>query len=254
MAKRRNIRYLFAQWGNSVFFSSLCVVGPRLEFILSLNSISQLAVAVNKMDTCDWSRERFDDICKKLGMFLKQAGFKENELIFIPCSGLLGVNLTKKPDDKCALNKWYTGGTILDCINNFLSPERRLDKPFRMSVSDIFKAQSSFVSLAGKCETGCINVGDKVTIMPSGQIRSIKSISYEDQTFNCAYAGDSVVLDFANLDPSTVAIGDVVCDCLNEPIKYTNLIKGRIVLFTIDVPLTKGYPVSKQICLDWHHC
>jgi elongation factor 1 alpha-like protein len=226
--------------------------GQTREHSLLIRSlgISQLAVAVNKMDTCEWSRERFEDICKKLGLYLKQVGFKESDLIFIPCSGLSGENLIKNPEN-CPLNDWYTGGTILDCINNFLSPERRLDKPFRVSISDVFKGQSSLVSLAGKCETGCINTGDKIIIMPSGQNGIIKSITHEDENFVCAYAGDSVVFNVANLEMSTIATGDIICDCLNEPIKYTNLVKGKIVLFNIDIPITKGYPVIRNyICSD----
>ena len=36
--------------------------------------------------------ERFRDIEQKLKMFLnKQAGFKEKDLVFIPCSGLTGI-------------------------------------------------------------------------------------------------------------------------------------------------------------------
>lgn len=38
--------------------------------------VMQLAVAVNKMDTVDWSKERFDEIVGKLKAFLKKTGFK----------------------------------------------------------------------------------------------------------------------------------------------------------------------------------
>ena len=48
------------------------------------------------MDMCDWSQDRFNTICKKLGNFLvKQVGFKEPDIIFVPCSGLIGENLVK---------------------------------------------------------------------------------------------------------------------------------------------------------------
>jgi elongation factor 1 alpha-like protein len=223
--------------------------GQTREHSLLIRSlgISQLAVAVNKMDTCDWSKQRFDEICVKMGSFLKQVGYKENELAFIPCSGLMGENLTKKPEN-CPLNQWYTGGTILDCINNFLSPERRIEKPLRISVTDIFRsAQSSLASLAGKVETGYVNVGDKVLIMPSGQTGIIKSIASEEDMIKCAYAGDSIVLNIPNIETNTIAVGDIICDCVNDPIKLTNLIKGRIILFNIDVPLTKGYPVCTPL-------
>jgi elongation factor 1 alpha-like protein len=73
--------------------------GQTREHSLLVKSlgVSQLVVAVNKMDMCDWSKDRFYDICKKLGNFLsKQVGFREADIIFVPCSGLIGENLTKK--------------------------------------------------------------------------------------------------------------------------------------------------------------
>lgn len=57
--------------------------GQTREHSLLVKSlgISQIIVAVNKMDMCDWSKDRFLDICKKLGNFLvKQCGFKENDI------------------------------------------------------------------------------------------------------------------------------------------------------------------------------
>ena len=56
--------------------------------------VSQLIVAVNKLDTVDWSKDRFDEIVGKLGKFLKtQVGFKGSDLTFVPVSGLTGANL-----------------------------------------------------------------------------------------------------------------------------------------------------------------
>ena len=48
--------------------------------------ISQLVIAVNKLDTVKWDKNRFDDIRIKLNAFLtKQAGFREKDLIYVPC-------------------------------------------------------------------------------------------------------------------------------------------------------------------------
>jgi elongation factor 1 alpha-like protein len=44
-------------------------------------------VAVNKLDTCNWSEERFVEIVSKLKIFLKQVGFKESDVRYVPCSG-----------------------------------------------------------------------------------------------------------------------------------------------------------------------
>lgn len=72
--------------------------------IINFLGISQLAVIVNKLDTVDWSKERFDEIVNKMSVFLKQAGFKDN-VTFVPCSGLSGENILTKPKEP--LSNWY---------------------------------------------------------------------------------------------------------------------------------------------------
>ena len=42
---------------------------------------------MNKLDTVKWSKERFDEIVSKLKQFLKQVGFKESDVRYVPCSG-----------------------------------------------------------------------------------------------------------------------------------------------------------------------
>ena len=52
--------------------------GQMREHALLVRSlgVTQLAVAINKLDTVGWSEGRFAEIVGKLGQFLKQAGFK----------------------------------------------------------------------------------------------------------------------------------------------------------------------------------
>jgi elongation factor 1 alpha-like protein len=77
--------------------------------------VKQMAVAVNKMDTVDWSAERFADIVSKLKLFLKQAGFRELDVSYVPCSGLTAENLVK-PSTVPELTSWYGGPTLLATI------------------------------------------------------------------------------------------------------------------------------------------
>ena len=99
--------------------------------------VSQLIVAVNKLDTVEWSKDRFDFIVEKLKQFLKSSvGFRESDVSYIPVSGLTGENLTKTTG---ALT-WYENGiTLVDAIDSLKPPRRLFDKPFRMAASDVFK-------------------------------------------------------------------------------------------------------------------
>lgn len=77
-------------------------------------------MAVNKLDTVDWSEERFEEITQKLGAFLKQAGFRESEVTYVPCSGLAGENLVEKTT-RDSLKSWYKGPCLLQVIGKFYS-------------------------------------------------------------------------------------------------------------------------------------
>lgn len=93
--------------------------GQTREHALLVRSlgVTQLAVAVNKLDTVSWSETRFNEISLKLKTFLKQAGFRESDVTFVPCSGLTGQNLSSPPTENELLT-WYTGPCLLEVIGN----------------------------------------------------------------------------------------------------------------------------------------
>jgi len=64
------------------------------------------------MDTVDWSKDRYDDIVQKLRTFLRQAGFKDADISFVPCSGLVGDNLSSSTPAEHPLGSWYSGPTL----------------------------------------------------------------------------------------------------------------------------------------------
>lgn len=135
--------------------------------------VGQLIVAVNKMDSIDWSKERYDDIVIRLKTFLtKHAGFRECDVCYVPCSGLTGENLSESTKEE-KLTSWYKKGCLVDQIDEFRPPVRSVDKPFRLCVADVYKGQGSFV-VAGKVECGCVQNGDRVVLMPAAESGIIK--------------------------------------------------------------------------------
>ena len=106
-----------------IFPSKFCCVADFIRIITSSVGVNQLVVAVNKLDTVGWSEGRFEEIRAKLSMFLvKSAGFRESDLTYVPCSGLVGVNLTTKPTE-AALSSWYNGPTLLQAIGMKIFPK-----------------------------------------------------------------------------------------------------------------------------------
>ncbi|KAK2181185.1 hypothetical protein NP493_407g03006 [Ridgeia piscesae] len=217
--------------------------GQTREHAMLIRSlgVSQLVVAINKMDTVGWLKDRYEEIVKKLAQFLKQAGFKENDIAYIPCSGLAGENLTSAPT-VAALATWYTGPTLVEQIDNFKLPERQVSKPLRMCVSDVFKGMGSGFSVAGVIHAGAVQPGDRLLVMPQGELLTVKGVLIDDLPMQCAFAGDNVVLTVTGIDMSNVTVGSILC-LPNDPIKAVTRFTARIVLLNIDVPITKGFPV-----------
>ena len=216
--------------------------GQTREHALLVRSlgVTQIVVAVNKLDTVDWSKDRFDDICARLRGFLKTVGFRDSDVTYVPCSGFTGDNLREKSDNL----GWHVDGpTLLEAIDAFRPPERLIQKPFRMSVSDIFKAQSSGFACAGRIESGYVQKDDKVLIMPLTEVATVKSVmASESSSQQCAFAGDHVSLGLVGPDQNNLSMGMVICDP-SKPIPVSKHIKARIVVFNVEVPITKGYPV-----------
>ncbi|XP_019807301.1 HBS1-like protein isoform X4 [Tursiops truncatus] len=161
--------------------------------------VTQLAVAVNKMDQVNWQQERFQEITGKLGHFLKQAGFKESDVAFIPTSGLSGENLITRSQSS-ELTKWYKGLCLLEQIDSFKPPQRSVDKPFRLCVSDVFKDQGSGFCVTGKIEAGYIQTGDRLLAMPPNETCTAKGITLHDEPVDWAAAGDHVSLTLVGMD------------------------------------------------------
>ncbi|XP_027895805.1 HBS1-like protein isoform X1 [Xiphophorus couchianus] len=217
--------------------------GQTREHALLVRSlgVTQLAVAVNKMDQVNWQQERFQEISSKLGHFLKQAGFKESDVFFVPTSGLSGENLTAR-STVSELTSWYSGHSLLEQIDAFKAPQRSIDKPFRLCVSDVFKDQGSGFCVTGKIEAGFIQTGDKILAMPPNETCTVKGITLHDEALDWAAAGDHVSLTVTGMDIIKINVGCVFCDP-KEPIRVCTRFRARILLFNIEVPITQGFPV-----------
>ncbi|XP_011549451.3 protein HBS1 [Plutella xylostella] len=225
------------------FESGFELGGQTREHALLVRSlgVSQLAVAINKLDTTNWSQERFDEIVNKLKSFLKQAGFKDSDVTFVPCSGLTGENLVQPPTE-AGLLEWYKGPCLLDVIDGFNVPERPVAKPLRLTINDIFKGTGSGFCVAGRIETGVLNKGDKVLVCPLKEIAEVKSLSINDMPNNVAFAGDQVSVTLSGIDIQNVFVGYVLSDPVQQ-VPVTTRFEARIVVFNVKTPITKGYPV-----------
>src|SRR3989344_4229355 len=74
--------------------------------------VGQLLVAVNKMDISgvSWSEARYKEVVEEVKKHATQAGWKADQIRFLPLASLLGANITKKSDKM----SWWTGDCLLE--------------------------------------------------------------------------------------------------------------------------------------------
>ncbi|KAJ4150207.1 hypothetical protein LMH87_010966 [Akanthomyces muscarius] len=191
--------------------------GQTREHILLLRSLGlqRVIVAVNKLDMVGWSKDRFEDITQEVTGFLTGLGFHDKNVDFVPISGLDGENIVKKITAPAA--SWYEGGTLLDALETSEpTTVRALKKPFRMAISEIFRSQQQgTTTLAGRIDSGTIQIGDSLAVQPSGETAYIKSIMVDTDAQDWAVAGQNVSIALTDIDPIHIRVGDILCLAAN---------------------------------------
>uniref|UniRef100_A0A5S6QYX8 Tr-type G domain-containing protein n=1 Tax=Trichuris muris TaxID=70415 RepID=A0A5S6QYX8_TRIMR len=244
-ASQADVALLVINATRGEFESGFDLGGQTREHTVLVRSLGvvQLLIAVNKMDTVEWSEERFVEVKNRVGNFLKQVGFGA-KCLFVPCSGLTGENLKTVPDDSCPLTRWYSGPTLVQALDSMEPIKRLVERPLRFTVSNVFKAQrGSNFYVAGKVATGSVSNGDKLVVVPSGQTGVVKSILIgEDEERREAKTGEQCNILLTGLDMSAVGSGDVLCP-VGSPVTAVSRFQAKIVTFDPNMPLVKGMQV-----------
>lgn len=186
--------------------------GQTREHVLLLRSIGvqRVVVAVNKLDMVGYSQERFDEIAQEVTGFLHGLGFQDKNVNFVPISGLNGDNIIHPIKDEAA--SWYKGDTLIDALEaSGPSVARALRKPLRMGISEIFRSQQGATTIAGRVDSGTMQVGDVLVVQPSGETGYIKSIVVDQENTDWAVAGQNVSIALTNIDPMHMRVGDMLC-------------------------------------------
>ncbi|KAG5439636.1 hypothetical protein PCK2_000770 [Pneumocystis canis] len=243
-AAQADIALLVIDSSYGSFESGFIAHGQTREHVILVRSlgIQKMIVAINKLETINWSQERYEEIKAQLLQFFIYKGFQKSNVLFIPCSGLTGENLTETTPLSSELKSWYSNFTLLDAFENLSIESRQFDAPFRLSIVDMYRSSNSLISIYGKVETGSIHTGKEVIIMPSKEIGTIKSIYVHDNIQNTAFSGDGVLINLLNVDLSYLKPGDIMCN-LENPIQAVLKFRARIITFDLSQPLIIGSPL-----------
>jgi|Transcript_7562 elongation factor 1-alpha len=192
--------------------------------LLYLLGVEQIIVGINKMDSCGWSQDRFNEIKEEFVKMLQMIGYKPKKVPFIPYSGFKGDNLVDPVD--AGTCSWYkgwsanrtpkkviTGMTIVDALDNYITPPKREpDAPLRLPVSSIYNIKGIGQIICGTVEQGTLRAGDPVGFVPSNlKGKKIFSIEQHCKSLEVAGPGNSVGLSVKGIaKDEKVSPGDII--------------------------------------------
>ncbi|KNA08509.1 hypothetical protein SOVF_161950 isoform B [Spinacia oleracea] len=210
--------------------------------------VDQIIVAVNKMDVVGYSKERFELIKHQVGSFLRQCGFKESFISWVPVSAMENQNMVASASD-LRLSSWYKGSDLLGTIDSLRPPKRDYEKPLLMPICDVIKTNSmAQISACGKLEAGALRNGCKVLVMPLGDTATVRSIECNSQPCAVARAGENVSVVLQGIDVAHVIGGGVLCHP-DYPVRVASHLELKILVLDVKIPILIGSQLEFHI----HH-
>ena len=207
-------------------------------FLAKTLGVSQLVVAINKMDdaTVKWNQERYEDVRNGALDLLKITGYRVENISFVPTSGWTGDNLVVKSKNM----PWYKGLTLVQALDNFTVPSKPVNKPLRLPIQDVYTITGVGTVPVGRVETGVMKVGDQIIIMPSGNRGEVRSIETHHTMIPEAGPGDNIGFSVKGISRSDARRGDVI-GLVSDPPSVVKEFIGQIIVIHHPTAIATGY-------------
>ena len=208
----------------------------RHSLLLSLLRVDSIVFAVNKLDAVENAEFAFSNIGAALSKFTTQAQIKTTAIV--PISALKGWNVVDAKPGWAS----YSGPSLLQVLESLSTTPAETEHAFSFPVQWVEKFSSSADTSQGRrifwgrVATGRVQVGQNITVFPSGKTASVAQVLDRARRPESVNAGQSagIVLD-REVD---VSRGDWILE--QEP----NISSKREIKATIawldDEPLVAG--------------
>ncbi len=162
-------------------------IKEQLLLLYSMAAITsqRLIIALNKMDECDYSQLRYNEVKAIISLYLNELGYDANIIHFIPVSGGIGDNLK----ERSANMPWYDGVTLIEALCNMdttslqLKRLKQAKQPFRLSIQEAYRVGGVGRVAIGRIETGILKPNMPIYISPFGLETTAKSIEMHHERF-----------------------------------------------------------------------
>jgi elongation factor Tu len=170
-------------------------------------NVPYIVVFLNKIDTVD-DPELLDLVELEMRELLKKYEFPGDEVPII--RGRSDIAYRQPNDDKVCepIDK------LMDALDSYIpTPERAVDKPFLMSIEDVFSIKGRGTVGTGRVERGKAKVGDEVEIiglMKAPRKTTVTGIEMFNKTLDEAVAGDNVGVLLRGIEKEQLERGQVI--------------------------------------------
>jgi elongation factor Tu len=202
--------------------------------------VPKIVVFLNKIDLVD-DPELLDLIEVEVRDLLSKYGFPGDETPVV--RGAAFPALTNPGDAKASecITK------LMEAIDSYIpEPQREVDKPFLMSVEDVFSIKGRGTVCTGRIERGVVKVGDEVEIvgLRPNQKTTITGVEMFQKTLDQGIAGDNVGCLMRGIEKDDIERGQVLCK--PGSIKPHTKFESQVYVLTKEeggrhTPFFKGY-------------
>ena len=202
--------------------------------------VPHIVVFLNKIDLVD-DKELLDLVEMEVRDLLKKYGFPGDTTPVIRGQSKAAIENPK--DDKiCA-----PIDELFKAIDSFIpDPVRETDKPYLMSVEDVFSIKGRGTVATGRIERGMIKVGDTVEIVGLRDTKTsvVTGVEMFQKTLDSGMAGDNVGCLLRGVEKDDIERGQVLCK--PGTIKPHSKFKGEVYVLTKEeggrhTPFFSGY-------------
>ena len=173
-------------------------------------NVPYLVVYLNKVDQVD-DEELLDLVEMEVRELLSSYDFPGDDIPLIKGSALQAMESSATDANDAA---YASIKELMNAVDSYIpEPERDLDKPFLMSVEDVFTISGRGTVATGRIERGIVNTGEEVEItgIKETQKTTVTGVEMFRKTLDEGRAGDNVGLLLRGVKREDIERGQVIC-------------------------------------------
>src|SRR5437867_4419482 len=205
-------------------------------------NVPRIVVFLNKIDTVD-DPELLELVELELRELLSKYEFPGDKIPIIRGNALAAMQSVGKDDAACKCID-----DLLNALDTYIpTPQRAEDKPFLMSIEDVFSIKGRGTVGTGRIEQGKVKVGDEceiVGLMKAPRKTVVTGVEMFNKTLDSGIAGDNVGILLRGIEKDDLERGQV----LAKPGSITPHTKFEASVYVLSkeeggrhTPFFKGY-------------